>query len=165
MLRDFSKFMPTAVRGWKTFVLGVLFAGICPVALAQNAYAPQGGEYPIAGSLPGAQVFPQAALGTNGGYLVWQDNVTDGDGSGISAQRLNSNLSGQFGVFRVNEQAAGDQQNPKVALLKNGGGGFVLQGGTNATRIYARLLKTDGTFSTGDLLVNTFVPSRPNTPT
>ena len=109
LLREFSNFMPSALRAWKTFVLGVLFAGISPVVLAQNAYAPQGGEYPIAGSLPGDQVFPQISLGTNGGYLVWQDNVTDGDGSGISAQRLNSNLSGQFGVFRVNELGAGDQ--------------------------------------------------------
>jgi len=113
--------MPSALPAWKTFVLGVLVAGISQVVFAQNAYVPQGGEYPIPGSLPGDQVFPQVALGTNGGYLVWQDNVTDGDGSGISAQRLNSNLSGQFGVFRVNEQAAGDQQNPKVALLRMAG--------------------------------------------
>src|SRR5438445_6282702 len=118
LLREFSNLMPPALRAWKTFVLGVLFAGISPVVLAQNAYAPQGGEYPIAGSLPGDQVFPQVALGTNGGYLVWQDNVTDGDGSGISAQRLNSNLSGQFGVLRVNELGAGDQGNAQIALIK-----------------------------------------------
>src|SRR2546421_2178700 len=128
MLREFSNLMPSALRAWKTFVFGVLISGISAVVLAQNAYAPQGGEYPIAGSLPGDQVFPQISLGTNGGYLVWQDNVTDGDGSGISAQRLNSKLSGQFCVFCVNEQTAGDQQNPKNALFKNGGGGFFFFG-------------------------------------
>src|SRR5207302_3747667 len=120
LIRELFNLMPSALRAWKTFVFGVLFAGIAPAILAQNTYAPQGGEYPITGSLPGDQVFPQAALGTNGGYLVWQDNVTDGDGSGISAQRLNSKLSGQFGVFRVNEQAAGDQQIHKVATINNG---------------------------------------------
>ena len=100
LLREFSNYMPSALRAWVTFVLGVLFAGISPVVLGQNAYAPQGGEYPIAGSLPGDQVFAQVALGTNGGYLVWQDNVTDGDGFGISARRITGNLSGLFGVFR-----------------------------------------------------------------
>ena len=81
----------------------------------------------MAGLLPGDQVFPQIAISSSGGYLVWQDNVTDGDGLGISALRLNSNLSGTLGVFRVNEQGRGDQQNPKVALLKNGGAVFVWQ--------------------------------------
>src|SRR6185437_5515574 len=130
----------------KRIVFLWLFAGTTTAILAQNAYAPQGGEYPIAGSLPGDQVFPQIALGTNGGYLVWQDNVTDGDGLGISARRINSNQAGSFGAFRVNEQGGGDQQFPKVTLLNNGGAVFVWQGGTNATRIYARFLKSDGTF-------------------
>ena len=149
--------MPSALRAWKTFVFGILFAGIAPAILAQNTYAPQGGEYPIAGSLPGDQVFPQVALGTNGGFLVWQDNVTDGDGLGISARRINGNLSGLFGVFRVNEQSAGDQENARVAVLKDGGAAFVWQGGVSGFQhIYARFLKGDGTFATGDRLVNTY---------
>ena len=49
-----------------------------------------GVEYAIAGSLPGDQVFPQLSLKTSGGYIVWQDNITDGSGLGISAQRLDS---------------------------------------------------------------------------
>ena len=149
--------MPSALRAWKTFVFGILFAGIAPAILAQNTYAPQGGEYPIAGSLPGDQVFPQVALGTNGGFLVWQDNVTDGDGLGISARRITGNLSGLFGVFRVNEQSAGDQENARVAVLKDGGAAFVWQGGVSGFQhIYARFLKRDGTFATGDRLVNTY---------
>src|SRR5580765_382256 len=113
--------MSSALSVWKRFAFSGLFAGIATAVLADNTYAPQGGEYPIAGSLAGDQVYPQVALGSSGGYLVWQDNVTDGDGFGISARRLNSNLSGSFGVFRVNEQAAGDQENVRVALLKDGG--------------------------------------------
>src|SRR6185312_4872978 len=141
----------------KRFIFLWLFAGTTSAILAQNAYAPQGGEYPIAGSLPGDQVFPQVALGTNGGYLVWQDNVTDGDGLGISARKINSSLSGSFGVFRVNQQGAGDQENARVALLKDGGAVFVWQGGTPGFQhIYARFLKSDGTFAAGDLLVNTY---------
>src|SRR6266513_303307 len=105
LIRELFNLMPAALRPWKTFVFGVLFAGIAPAVLGQSPYAPQGGEYPIAGPLTGDQVFPQVALDANGGYLVWQDNATDGDGLGISAQRLGSNLSSQFGTFRVNEQS------------------------------------------------------------
>src|SRR5438034_3135854 len=148
--------MSSAPSVWKRFAFSGLIAGIATAVLADNTYTPQGGEYPIAGSLAGDQVFPQVSINTSGGYLVWQDNRTDGDGLGISARRINSNLSGSFGVFRVNEQGVGDQQNPKVTLLKNGGAVFVWQGGTTAPRIYARFLKPDGTFATGDVLVNTY---------
>ncbi|HXT41887.1 MAG TPA: hypothetical protein VN887_17900 [Candidatus Angelobacter sp.] len=150
----------------KRIVFLWLFAGTTTAILAQNAYAPQGGEYPIAGSLPGDQVFPQIALGTNGGYLVWQDNVTDGDGLGISARKINSSLSGSLGVFRVNQLGAGDQENARVALLKDGGAVFVWQGGTPGFQhIYARFLKSDGTFAAGDLLVNTYTNNHQIDPT
>src|SRR5437016_9416790 len=149
--------MSSALRVWKWFAFSGLFAGIATAVLGENTYAPLGGEYPIAGFLAGDQVYPQISLGTNGGYVVWQDNVTDGDGFGISARRINSNLSGSFGVFRVNEQAAGDQENVRVALLKDGGAVFVWQGGARGFQhINARFLKGDGTFATGDRLVNTY---------
>src|SRR2546421_12160229 len=101
MLREFSNLMPSALRAWKTFVFGVLISGISAVVLAQNAYAPQGGEYPIAGSLPGDQVFPQISLGTNGGLLVLEDNVTGRDRSGSSGQKPNTHQSGRCGGFCV----------------------------------------------------------------
>src|SRR5437867_5106751 len=109
--------MSSALSVWKRLAFAGLFAGIATAVLAENTYAPQGGEYPIAGSLAGDQILPQVSINTSGGYLVWQDNRTDGDGLGISARRINSSLSGSFGVFRVNEQGVGDQQNPKVTLL------------------------------------------------
>ncbi len=93
--------------------------------------------------------------------MVWQDNMTDGDGLGISAQRLNANLSATLGTFRVNEQGAGDQENAKVAMLKNGGAVFAWQGGKYGfQRIYARFLAANGTFATGDILVNTYTNSQ-----
>src|SRR5215471_19750106 len=49
------------------------------VLLAQN-YGTNGAEYAIAGNLPGDQVHPHVALGSTGGYLVWEDNNIDGDG-------------------------------------------------------------------------------------
>ena len=138
----------------------VLFAGIPAVGFGQtNYFATNGSEYAIVGSLPGDQVLPDAAVNTNGGFLVWQDNVTDGSGLGVSAMQLNSTLSGSGSSFRVNVQGAGDQENPRVALLPGGGAVFAWQGGVEGLNqhIYARFLSSGGTWlTTNDVMVNTF---------
>ena len=72
-------------------------------------------------------------MNTNGGFVVWQDEITDGSGWGVSAMQLNSTLSGSGSSFRVNVQGAGDQENPRVALLQGGGAAFVWQGGRKVT--------------------------------
>src|SRR6266487_1447636 len=90
--------MSSALSVWKRFAFSGLFAGIATALLAQNTYSPQGGEYPIAGYLPGDQVSPQISLGANGWDVVWQDNVTDGEGFRISARRINDTGLLYFGV-------------------------------------------------------------------
>src|ERR1017187_9902417 len=86
-----------------------------------NYYTTNGTEYAVAGSLPGDQVWPDVAAGTNGGFVVWQDNATDGSGWGLGARQLDGTLSGTKSTFRVNSQGTNDQENARVALLKNGG--------------------------------------------
>src|ERR1041385_4559972 len=107
-----------------------------------NYYAADGSEYPIVGNLLGDQVYPDVALNSSGGFVVWQDNATDGSGWGISAQRLDGTLSGTLSTFRVNVVGGDDQENAKVTILKNGGATFVWQGGKEGLnqRIYARFL-------------------------
>lgn len=135
-----------------------VWLGLCPaLALASSGYVTSGGEYAVAGSIPGDQVHPQSAVNTTGGFVVWQDNNTDGDGWGVSAQRLDGNFSPVFSPFPVNVTAAGDQENPQVSLLKGGGAVFVWQGGQQSfQRIFARFLAANGTWSTGEIKVNTF---------
>jgi hypothetical protein len=140
------------------FCLG-LFLGIPALVSAQtNYYQVNGTEYAVVGSLPGDQVFPDAALTTSGGFVVWQDNATDGSSSGVSARRLDSTLSGVLSTFRVNQLGLGDQEHPRVTLLKDGGAAFVWQGGQPGRQhIYARFLTATNTFlTTNDVLVNTF---------
>lgn len=148
---------------------GALVAGIPALVLGQtNFYATNGSEYAIVGSLPGDQVHPDVAVTPSGGYAVWQDNITDGSGWGVSAMRLNGTLSGSGGSFRVNVQGAGDQENPRVALLQNGGAVFVWQGGVEGLNqhIYARFLSPGGTWlTTTDVLVNTFTNNFQANPT
>ena len=137
-----------------------LFLVIPAVVFGQtNYYTTNGTEYAVVGSLPGDQVWPDVAAGTNGGFVVWQDNATDGSGWGVSARRLDGTLSGTLSTFRVNVQGADDQENARVALLKNGGAVFVWQGGVEGLNqhIYARFLNSSNIFlTTTDVLVSTF---------
>jgi len=108
-----------------------------------NYYATNGTEYAIVGSLPGDQVWPDVAAGINGGFIVWQDNATDGSGLGVSASRLDSTLSAvsTWSDQRVNVTGTNDQENARVALLKNGGAVFVWQGGVEGFQhVFARFL-------------------------
>ncbi len=146
--------MPSFFRALASLLaLLPVFAGSTD-AFAQSDYTRQAGEYALSGALPGDQTRPALAFGPTGGYVVWQDNVTDGDGSGISAQRLNDNLSGTLAPFRVNQVAAGYQEFPQVAVLPNGGAVFVWQGGTlGFQKVFARFMNAYGTFATDDILV------------
>jgi hypothetical protein len=144
------------------FCLG-LFLGSSAVSYAQttNFYAAYGSEYSIIGSLPGDQEYPDAAINKNGGYVVWQDNITDPAGLGISAMKLNSTLSGSGDVFAVNTTTTNDQQNARVTLLKNGGAAFVWQGGpNNLQHIYGRFLNASNVWlTTTNVTVSTFTNS------
>src|SRR5262245_60136734 len=133
-----------------------LFAVAFPlIAGAQSNYLRQAGEYLIVGNQPGDQVYPNVAIKSSGGYVVWQDNVTDGDGTGISARKLDGTLSGYLSTFRVNQNSVGNQVRPQVCMLNNGNAAFVWQGGkAGAQHIYCRYISSSGTWVTSELLVN-----------
>lgn len=144
------------------FCLG-LFLAIPAAVIGQttNYYAATGTEYAIAGSLPGDQVFPDVAVnGTNGGYIVWQDNITDPVGEGIAYIQVNGTLSGSSVPLAVNTPTTttNNQQNARVALLKNGGAAFVWQGGpATSQHIYARFLNGSKIFvNSTNVRVSTF---------
>lgn len=127
----------------------LVVAGLSSLSLSgQSAYDPQGGEYRIAGELSGDQVNADMALGDSGGYLVWQDNRTDGSGSGIGAVRISNGGTAGFEPFQVNCVATGNQDNPQVVALDNGGFLIVWQGGglSSGQNIFGRVIGTDGTF-------------------
>ncbi len=149
--------MSLSLFGRKAFLCGSLALAAPAVVLGQTNYLPNGVEYPIAGSLLGDQTWPQLALSPSGGFLVWEDNITDGDGLGISALRLDSSFSGALSPFRVNSIGAGDQENPHLSMLNGGGAAFVWQGGQQGFQhIYARFLSPGNLWLGGDIQVNTF---------
>jgi hypothetical protein len=150
--------MPSLVRKRCSFLLcGGLVLAFASELLGQNA-EPQGGEYSLSGAVIGDQTNPQIAISASGGYIVWQDNAIDGDNLGIAARRLSASLSPSLGAFRVNKTVAGWQENPSVALMRNGAAAIVWQGGKQGSQnIYLRVLGTNGTFSTDtDVQVNKY---------
>jgi hypothetical protein len=140
----------------KAFLCGLLALGPSISLVAQGIYSASGVEYAIAGTLPGEQVHPCLTLTTNGGFLVWEDNITDGYGLGVSALRLDSSFSASLAPFRVNVTALYDQERPQVSLLKSGGAAFVWQSGKEGFQhIYARFLSNTNTWlSTNDIPIN-----------
>jgi hypothetical protein len=146
LLRTFRKAAP-----WLYLALSIPTS-----AVAQSGYAHQGAEHAATGTLPGDQVLPKISIKSSGGFMVWQDNVTDGDGAGISAVRLDSSLSAVLSPFRVNQNGTNDQEMPQVAMLNNNGAVFVWQGGRPSYQhIYARFMTPTYTWLTGDIQVNT----------
>jgi hypothetical protein len=140
-----------------------LALGVSASVFAQtNYYTTNGTEYAVIPSLPGDQVFPDVALNSSGGFFVWQDNITDGSGWGISAMRLTANLNADTTWYHgINIQGTNDQERPRVAMLKNGGAVFTWQGGMKGQQhIYARFLNSSDTFlTTTDVVVSTFTNS------
>jgi hypothetical protein len=146
-----------AIRASTRYLALALLAVSGTSLFAAGSLSAEGGEYQAAFALPGDQVHPAGSLNATGGYIVWNDNYTDGDGQGIAARQIYPNLTGARSTFRVNSIGAGDQENPNVALLANGSALFVWQGGVNGfQKIYARLLSPQGVFLGDDFMVNTY---------
>lgn len=151
--------LPSARRAAVARFCWGLFLAFPVVAFSQtNYYAANGTQYSIIGSLPGDQFYPAVALNAKGGFVVWQDNITDPVGEGISAMQINSTLSGSGDIFAVNVQATNNQQNARISLLNKGGAAFVWQGGPdNAQHIYARFLSPSNLWlNATDVCVSTF---------
>ncbi len=133
---------------------GSLLAGFAGVMMAvgfgvsaQAGVSRDGVEYRLAPALQGDQGKPDLALNATGGYLVWEDNVGDGDGLSVNLRRINSSMSGEFGVTGLATRTAGDQENPHVTFLNGGGAAFVWQGGTvGEQQVFLRIMIGAGTF-------------------
>ena len=91
---------PACPRKW--FVLLTLPFALLPSIYGQTNLL-QGEDVGLSGSLRGDQMFPSAAIGPNGGFLVWQDNATDPSGLGVSARRLSADLAPSPQVIAVNQ--------------------------------------------------------------
>ncbi|HWI81867.1 calcium-binding protein [Ramlibacter sp.] len=84
--------------------------------------APVGAETRVNTTTADSQEVPAVAALGDGGYVVaWGSYGQDGSGYGIYAQRFDVAGTPVAGETRVNTTTAGDQWNPSVAALADGG--------------------------------------------
>jgi len=129
--------------------------GLLSWGTASADVAKSGSELGILGTLPGDQSNPDLALSDSGGYLVAEDSLVDGSGSGIRARRFFANLASAPATFQVNSQGLGEQRRPKVAVQPGGNAAFVWQSSTAAgLRVFARFANPAGVFYSTDVRVS-----------
>jgi len=126
--------------------LGLMAAGLSTVT-ADQRYVAKGTEFDLTGKLVGDQVGARLAMGDQGGYLVWQDNATDESGLGVSAFVLDANAVPIGAPVRVNSNLLGNQEKPRLGLLKGGGALFAWETGESGfRRVQYRLMDKNHLF-------------------
>ena len=121
---------------------------------ATTTYIPNGNEYNISGQLVGDQIGTSISIGSNGGFVVWQDNSSDPFGYGVSTHRLDSSGNPIGSSIRINSILEGDQEKPHVGVMPNGGAYFVWEGGASGFhRVYYRVMNPQGLFIEKEKLI------------
>ncbi len=155
MIVNTARPMSPASCPQKWFVLVALLLAFPALVRSQTNYLLGDTDVALSGALRGDQTFPSVAFGLGGGFIVWQDNVSDPNGLGVSGRRLNADLNPAGDVFVVNETLGRDQQRPRIAMLPDQGAVVVFQSGKpGAQNVYTRFLAPSGGFTTGEILVN-----------
>jgi Ca2+-binding RTX toxin-like protein len=127
-----------------------------------------GGEFRVNTTTLNDQSMPAITALTGGGFVVtWQDNVLDGSGYGVYAQRYNATGVAQGSEFRVNTTTENYQDTPAIAALT--GGGFVVtwqsysQDGSGYG-VYAQRYDSNGVVQGSEFLINTTTTNDQFTP-
>ena len=113
-------------------------------------------------SSSGQQAAPEIVALRDGGFVVTLQATPsavggDGDGWGIAAQRFNDSGQAMGGPRTLASNTFGDQTDPQIAALSNGGYVVIWQDGA----IHAQTYAADGTTTNGEILVNASTLSAP----
>ena len=120
-----------------------------------------GPEFLINNLTVGYQGYPDVAVAGDGSFVVvWQSNGTDGSGNGVYARRYTSSGAAVATQFLINTTTSGNQQEPTVAIKKNGDFGFAWSSyGQDGDEygIYAIFYNSSGSVVNSEFKVNTLV--------
>jgi hypothetical protein len=167
LLTIYKRIMPMSFFARKMAICWGLAVASPVVVFGQTNLVPQGPERPIVSAI-GDQISAQAAIYSGGGFLVWEDNSVTTLGSRIKAAHLDSTLSPAGSLIvssAFKSKLTGDQNNPHVALLNNGGAVVVWQGGkVGSQAIYARFFGANGAAVKSDIRVSTHTKNRQRDP-
>ncbi|WP_424990889.1 Ig-like domain-containing protein [Fluviibacterium sp. S390] len=121
-----------------------------------------GSETQVNSFTTGAQDDAQVTVLNDGGWVsVWQSDAQDGSGHGIYMQRYDALGTPASGEVRVNTTQTGDQRDPAVASLGNGGWVVAWEGNGpgDSYGISTQRYNPDGSPAGGETLVNTTTSS------
>lgn len=120
--------------------------------------SPDGAEFPVNTTTTDIQTSPSVAALANGGFVVTWAGEGDGGGLGIYARVFAANGTEAVAEFLVNTETAGEQLDPRVTALGNGG--FVVTWTSDGqdgdlTGVYAQRYDAEGNALGGEFRVNT----------
>lgn len=121
------------------------------IRLLSTSASPSG----LAGDQSKASIASWVTGSVANGFLVWHDNVIDGDGTGIGLRFLNLGTGvAAPGIVQVNQNAISNQENAKVAALTGGGAVVVWQSGVSGRQsIVGRFVSRTGSVSGDEFVI------------
>ena len=131
---------------------------------------PLGNEFHVNTTTAFHQTRPDVAVDADGDFVVvWVDEILDGSGDGVYAQRFSSAGATQGGQFRVNTTTNNRQNRPSIAM--DAAGNFVVAfenqltgGDASGTGISAQRFNAAGVAQGGEFRVNTFTTGNQSVP-
>ena len=116
-----------------------------------------GGEFAVNTTTANSQQFPVTAGLPDGGFVVAWFGYGSGDSAGIFGRRFDGNGVAAGAEFRINNATTGDQRDPAITVLPDGG--FVVtwtsRDSDGSTGIAARRYGATGTALADEFMVNT----------
>ena len=150
----------------------ILRAGIALIfaaPLAARAAVPLGNELQINQVTDGAQQAPRIAFNlADADYVVvWQSDGQDGDANGVFARRYDSTGNSIGSEFQVNTYTPGDQANPVVTGLPDGGFAVLwesLAQDGESFGVFGQRFDASAARAGGEFQVNTYTINSQETP-
>ena len=120
--------------------------------------APLGGEFQVSANHRGTRSDPVVAASADGQFVVaWvsRGNPQDPSGLGVFARVFSADGSPETGEFRVNATVRGDQQDPSIDWVSDGGFVVAWSGPGKGQRqtVFARVFDASGSPVTGEIRV------------
>ncbi len=127
-----------------------------------------GSEFMVNTFTTGAQSGPEVSMGLDGSFVVmWNDDVTEGNGSGVFARRFDAAGAAVGAEFLLNTFTTGNQNDVAIGMAADGS--FVAAWVSSsfdgsATGIAARRFDASGVAAAPELLVNTYTTGSQSRP-
>lgn len=123
-------------------------------------------EFRVNDASPTTDSQPTMARSADQVIIAWQttDNGSP-NGSGVLARRFTLDRKPQGAVFIVNETIIGNQTDPSIAAMNDGGFVVAWRSAQNGDGIYQREFNSDGTPRFGERLVNSTLDGTQTNPT